>query len=112
MQANVAMQGLAHPGPSPFFLLFSSFLFLSARVAIPWAGPSPSEKRPSDSRPNSPFKFNLNNFLFLLTPVHQIAFISSFINPNEMKPVTLEREFEYLSHATGPIFLGFFYNLW
>jgi hypothetical protein len=44
--------------------------------------------------------------------VHQIAIISSFINPNEMKPVTLEREFEYLSYATGPIFLGFFCNLW
>jgi hypothetical protein len=105
---QVAMQGLARPGPPFFSFCFLLFSFPPA-WKIPLGRPDSLTARPNSlSRPFS-FKFLFKLFLFLyIKPVNQIAYNLRSLIRNQMKPTTLEPDFQYLSHATGPIFLGFF----
>jgi hypothetical protein len=108
-----SQRGHAEPGP-PRALFFFLFLFLLSfpqpAWTLPWAGPFSSQRGPASSRPIPCLKTVLT-FLFLnLKPVHQsVNNLRSTIR-NQMKPSALEPDFQYLSHATDHIFLGFLYK--
>jgi hypothetical protein len=101
---HVSPSGLAHPGPlSPLFLFyFISHLHLE--FLLGW----PTVQKPRGPGVSRPF-LKIWNLLFLLrNQWHGIAIISRSTNPNWMKPIVLNQKFQYLSNATGTMFLWFF----
>jgi hypothetical protein len=98
---------LARLGPPlPFFFIFPLSTWITAL-----AGPTLHHMAQEYSRPFYRLNFKKVAVNLCKNQRQSNENNSRYTNPNPVKPSYLVQKFNYLSNATGPIFLGFYYDL-
>jgi hypothetical protein len=107
LHGHVSACGLARLAP----ILFFCFLFFLPSTWRPLLGRPTSQTRAAQARSRPFLIFEISVFNSK-NEQHPNANNFCSTHSNQMKPIEMNQNFHYLSNATGPIFLEFFYKFW